>query len=81
MDKKAERQLELAAAKLRSSEAHANHAHAIGVCYDLFRQLLADKPQVQSDRIGRDIYKKDPWMGMDGNKHKGLHMKTSNQNM
>ena len=76
-DEKAERKLELAAAKLRSSEAYVEHASAIGVCYDLFCQLLADEPQVQRDRMVREVHKKDPWMGLDGNKHKGLHMKTS----
>ena len=52
-DEKAEHKLELAACKLKSAEAYAKHATAIGVCYDLFRQLLEDEPQVQWDRITR----------------------------
>ena len=59
-DEKAERKLELAVTKLRSSEAYAEHASAIGVCYDLFRQLLADKPQIQLDIIVRELHEKDP---------------------
>jgi hypothetical protein len=75
-EQKAEQELELTAAKLRSAEAHAKHATAISVCYDLFCQLLADEPQVQWDRIVMEVHNKDPWTGLDGNKHKGLHMKT-----
>jgi hypothetical protein len=61
---------------VKSAEAYAKHNKAIGVCYDLFRQLLADKPQVQWDRITRKVHKKDPWMGLDDVKHKGLRTKT-----
>ena len=76
-DEKAERELELAACKLKYTEAYAKHAKAIGVCYNLFRQLLEDEPQVQWDCIIREVNKKDPWMGLDGVKCKGLCMKTS----
>ena len=44
-DQAAERELELAACKLKSDAAHTKHAKAIGVHYDLFRQLLADEPK------------------------------------
>ena len=78
VEQKAERKLELAACKVKSAEAYAKHAKAIGVCYDLFRQLLADEPQVQWDQIVLDVHNKDPsWTGLDGVKHKGLCMKTS----
>ncbi len=45
-DQKAERELELAACQAKSDDAYAKHATAIGVHYDLFCQLLSDKPQV-----------------------------------
>jgi hypothetical protein len=76
-DQAAERKLELAACKLKSDAAYIEHSKAIGVHYDLFRQLLADKPQVQWDRIVEDVHNKDPWTGLDGVKHNGLHMKTA----
>jgi hypothetical protein len=46
-DQAAEHELELAACKVKSDAPYAKHAKAIGVHYDLFRQLLADEPQVQ----------------------------------
>ena len=45
-DEKAEHKLELAACKLKSAEAYAEHAKVIGVCYNIFHQLLEDEPQV-----------------------------------
>jgi hypothetical protein len=76
-DQKAERELELAACKEKSDDAYTKHAEAIGVHYDLFRQLLADKPQVQWDRIVEEVHNRDPWTGSNGNKHPGLRMKTA----
>jgi hypothetical protein len=43
-DQAAERKLELAACKVKSDAAYTEHAKAIGVHYDLLRQLLADEP-------------------------------------
>jgi hypothetical protein len=63
--KKAERKLELAACEVKFAEAYAKNAKAIGVCYDLFRQLLADKSQFQWDCITREVHEKYPggdWM-------------------
>jgi hypothetical protein len=59
-DQAAERVLEIAACKVKSDDAYTKHAKAIGVHYDLFRQLLADEPQVQWDRIVEDVHNKDP---------------------
>ena len=75
-EQKAEQELEVTAAQMGSAEAHAKHATANGACYDLFRQLLADEPQVNWDRIVMEVHNKDPWTGLDGSKHKGLRMKT-----
>ena len=61
---------------MKSAAAYAKHTKAIGVCYDLFRQLLDDEPQVQWDRIIKEVHKKDPCAGLDGVKRKGLCMKT-----
>ena len=77
VDHAAERRLELAACKVKSDAAYTKHANAISVPYDLFRQLLADEPQVQWDRIVEDVHNKDPWTGLDGVKHIGLCMKTA----
>jgi hypothetical protein len=76
-DQAAKRELELAACKVKSDAAYAEHAKAIGAHYDLFRQLLADEPQVQWDRIVEDVHNKDPWTGLNGVKHLGLCMKTA----
>jgi hypothetical protein len=73
----AERKLELAACKVKSDAAYTKQAKAIGVHYDLFRQLLAEEPQVQWDCIVEDVNNKDPWTGLDNVKHIGLHMKTA----
>ncbi len=62
---------------MKSDAAYTKHAKAIGVHYDLFRQLLADEPQVQWDRIIEDVHNKDPWTGLNGVKHPGLCMKTA----
>jgi hypothetical protein len=76
-DQKADRELELAVCKVKSEDPYAKHATAIGVHYDLFCQLLADEPQVQWDHIVEDVHNKDPWTGLNGNKHPRLCMKTA----
>jgi hypothetical protein len=76
-DQKAERELELAACQEKYDVVCANHAEAISVHYDLFRQLLADEPQVQWDRIVDDVHNKDPWTGLNGVKHDELCMKST----
>ncbi len=76
-DQKSERELGLAACQEKSNDEHAKHATAISVHYDLLRQLLSDKPQVQWDRIVEDVHNKDPWTGLNGKKHPGLCMKTA----
>jgi hypothetical protein len=76
-ESKVTRELDIAATKVKLAEASAVHATAIGACYDLFRQLLADDPQVQWDRIVREVHNNDPWIALDGTKNRGLRMKTS----
>ncbi len=71
------RELEVAATRVKLMEASTVHVIAIGACYDLFRQLLADDPQVQWDRIVREVHKINPWTALNGMKNKGLRMKTS----
>jgi hypothetical protein len=71
-EQKADRELELAACNEKYDAAYTNHAKAVGVHYDLFRQLLADEPQVQWDRIVEDVHNKDPWTGLDGVKQTGF---------
>jgi hypothetical protein len=73
---KAEQELEVTPSKVRSAEVKAECATKIGACYDLFAQLLADKPQVQWDHIIMEVHNKDPWTGLDGTKHKGLFVKS-----
>ena len=74
---KVARELEVTAAKVKAKEANAVHAVAIGACYDLFCQLLADDPRVQWDRIVREVHNNGPWTALDGTKNRGLWMKTS----
>ena len=76
-ENKVVRELEVAATKVKLAEASAVHATAIKAWYDLFRQLLADDPQVQWDRIVREVHNNDPWIALDGTKIRGLRMKTS----
>ncbi len=70
-------ELELATTKVKLEEATAIHPIAIQACYDLFRQLLADDPHDQWDRIVREVHEMDPWTALDRQKNKGLPMKTS----
>ena len=76
-ENKVVRELEVAATNLKLAEASAVHVTTIEACYDLFCQLLADDPQVQWDRIVREVHNNDPWIALDGTKIRGLQMKTS----
>ncbi len=76
-ENKVTRELEVAAAEVKLAEVTAIHAIPIQACYDLFRQLLADDPRDQWDRIVREVHKTDPWTTLDGTKIRGLRMKTS----
>ena len=72
VEQKAERKLELVAANTRLVEAKVEHGSAIGACYDLFHQLLADEPQAQWDRIVFEVHSKDPWTGLNGKNTRGF---------
>jgi hypothetical protein len=76
-ENKVTQELEVLATKVKLAEATTIHAIAYGACYDLFRQLLADDPQDQWDRIVREVYELDPWTALNGTKKRGLRMKTS----
>ena len=76
-ENKVEQELEDDVTKVKLVEATAIHAIAIQACYDLFRQLLADDPRDQWDRIVREVHELNPWTVLDGSKKKGLRMKTS----
>ncbi len=57
-ESKAEQELEVTAAKLRRNEAKVKRCTAVGHCYDLFCQLLKNKPQVQWDHITAEVHTK-----------------------
>ncbi len=76
-ENKVTREVELATTKVKLAEAAAIHAIAIQACYDLFRQMLADDPRDQWDRIVREVHESDPWTWLDGHKNKGIQTKTS----
>ena len=76
-ENKVARELEVAATKVKLTKASMVHGTSIGACYDLFHQLHADDPQVQWDRIVREVHKVDPWTALDETKIRGLRMKTS----
>ena len=76
----AEQEIKLVATDLRFAEANVGYGSAIGACYDLFCQLLAEEPQVQWERIIVDVHNKDPWIGLDGVKHKGICTHKPSQN-
>ena len=77
VENKLTQEVELAAMKVKLRESTAIHAIAIQACYDLFCQMLADDPHDQWDRIVRELHKTDPWTALDGQKNRGLQMKTS----
>jgi hypothetical protein len=77
VEQKTEHELEVLTANLMLTEANAEMGCVIGACYNLFCQLLADDPQVQWDRMVSEVHNKDPWVGLNGIKYNGLHMKTS----
>ena len=70
-------EVELAATKVKLVEATTIHAIAILTCFDLFRQLLVDDPRDQWDRIVREVHDTALWTALDGQKIRGLRMKTS----
>jgi hypothetical protein len=41
--------------------------------YDLIRRFVCGKAQTQWDHIDKDFHEKDPWMGINWVKTKGLH--------
>ena len=61
-------ELEVTAAKVTLTEANAVHTIASGACYDLFCQLLVNDPQVQWDRIVREVHHNNPWTALNGTK-------------
>jgi hypothetical protein len=77
VENKVTREVELAATNVKLIEATAIHVIAIQACYDLCRQLLADDPRDQWDRIIREVHEMDPWTTLDGQKNRGLRTKTS----
>jgi hypothetical protein len=42
--------------------------------YKLFRCFVVGKVGVQWDKIVQEMHCKDPWIGMNGQSHKGLHV-------
>ena len=77
-ENKVARDLEVAATKVKLTEVSTVHAAAIGACYNLFRQLLADDPQVQWDHIIREqVHEVDPWTALDRTKNRGFWKKSS----
>jgi hypothetical protein len=77
LEQKVTRELEAIPAKVKAMEANAVQPIAIGACYDLFCELLADDPHIQWDSIVREVHNNNPWTALDGSKHMELWMKTS----
>ena len=59
-ENKLARELEVAGTKVKLTKVSAVHTTTIRAFYDLFCQLLADDPQVQWDRIVREVHEVDP---------------------
>jgi hypothetical protein len=68
-------QLEAATKKLVEAEVFEDAKMA--TVYDLFCKILKEDPELQWDRIVKDMHTKDPWEDLKGIKHGGIRMRSS----
>jgi hypothetical protein len=72
---KAKRLTEVEAAKVRLINAKVAENTIACLAYDLFHELLRDKPKIQWACIVTEMPTKSPWEDIKGAKHNGLHGK------
>jgi hypothetical protein len=68
-------QLEAAIKKL--VEAEVCKEAKVATVYDLFCKTLKEDPELQWDRIVKDMHTKDPWEDLTGIKHGGIRRRSS----
>jgi len=68
-------QLEAAIRKL--VEAEVCEEAKVATVYDLFCKTLKEDPELQWDRIMKDMHSKDPWEDLKGIKHGGIRRRSS----
>jgi len=68
-------QLEAATKKL--TEAEVCEDTKVMTVYDLFCETLKEDPELQWDRIVKDMHSKDPWEDLRGIKHGGIRRRSS----
>jgi len=68
--------LELEETEKLVSEAKAEFLKAVQKPFDLVRQLLIGEARTQWDKIVKEMFDRDTWVGVNGNTHEGLHMRT-----
>ncbi len=72
---KSERLTRVKAAKIRLIKAKVAESTLVCLAYDLFCELLRDKPKIQWDWIVTDMHTKNPWEDVKGVKHNSLRGK------
>jgi len=68
--------LELEGTEILISEAKAEFLKAVQKPFDLVRQLLIGEAQTQWDKIVKEMFDRDTWVGVNGKTHGGPHVRT-----
>jgi len=63
---------QLQAAIRKLVEAEVSEEAKVTTVYNLFRKTLKEDPELQWDRIVKDMHTKDPWKDLKGIKHGGI---------
>ena len=69
-------QLELEGTEKLVSEAKAEFVKAVQKPFDLIRQLLIGEARTQWDKIVKEMFDRDTWMGVNGKTHDGPRLRT-----
>jgi hypothetical protein len=73
---KAVRLEQLKAVMKKLVEAEVVEDAKVATVYDLFRKTLKEDPELQWDRIVKDMHTKDPWEDLKGIKHGGIRWRS-----
>jgi len=74
---KTARLVQLEAATNKLVEAEVCEDAKVATVYDLFRKTLKEDPELQWDRIVKDMHSKDPWEDLKGIKLGGIRRRSS----
>jgi hypothetical protein len=73
---KEERKLQMSIATEEMQTARDGAIAEITKGYELVRNYFVGKARTQWDKITLEMHSKDPWFGLDGEPHSGLHRRT-----